>query len=556
MDAASAAALADFAGGHPPHAVLIARRAEDGGLEALGNVVDLPPLDDESAERLVEGIMGRALLPSDLAALVRRGAGNALFLSELASATGSDDEKLGVEQLVGERIDRLGERDRSLVRRAAVLGSRIALRLFERCVARVDEVDWDSVGGVLELAEDGVAFRSDLFREVAYDQLPFQSRRDLHAEAAAAIRSDPGFAGGSPDAALMIHSEAAGDPPGARDAALRAAVAATSAFALDEAVAAYRVAMRAAHAAHDTGGEILSIAERLAAVALDCGRAEEALEVLIGARPLATDAAARTRVDRGRAHALTVLGRHEEAERTLAAARRSARSLGESGAGLHAAVIVRETALALWRADWRTARRLTLEAIALLEGRDLNRADKSVLADAYRYHDIAAGELEGDDAMVHLQQALELYDELGDEESRSKVLSVTGVRAYYRGEWSIATRAYAQGQAAAEAAGDVVGAQMEAINQAEILVDQGRLDEAFAMLRRARHTFEGSGNPYLVGFTGDYLARAELRAGRPHEAREGFLATAAAADRDTGPRLAPGRHGAPGGGGGLPRTGG
>ena len=54
-----------------------------------------------------------------------------------------------------------------------------------------------------------------------------------------------------------------------------------------------------------------------------------------------------------------------------------------------------------------------------------------MLADALRYHDIAAGELEGDAAMIHLPRALELYDEAGDELSKSKVLNVLGVRAYY-----------------------------------------------------------------------------------------------------------------------------
>ena len=129
-----------------------------------------------------------------------------------------------------------------------------------------------------------------------------------------------------------------------------------------------------------------------------------------------------------------------------------------------------------------------------------------MLADAFRYHDIAASELEGDDGMLHLDRALALYDEVGDELSKSKVLSLGGVRAYYRGDWTIAADLYGRAKDAADAGGDVVGAAIESANAAEILIDQGRIDEARPLIESALRVFAASDNPYLVAFV-DRLRR-------------------------------------------------
>ncbi len=220
------------------------------------------------------------------------------------------------------------------------------------------------------------------------------------------------------------------------------------------------------------------------------------------------------------------LGRNDEAMRALTTARRGAKTLGAEGHGLLASIVLREAALGLWQARWADARRLSLEAIGLLEGGSLTHDDKATLADAFRYHDISASELEGDEAMVHLQHALDLYDELGDEESRSKVLSLLGVRAYYRGAWSTAAGLYAQAESAAEAAGDTIGAAIESANVAEILVDQGRVQEAVGVLGRACHVFQAAANPFLVAFATGYLARAHLRSGDTARAKGEFEAAA------------------------------
>jgi len=127
---------------------------------------------------------------------------------------------------------------------------------------------------------------------------------------------------------------------------------------------------------------------------------------------------------------------------------------------------------------------------------------------------------------MYLQRALDLYDEAGDELSRSKILNLIGARAYYRGEWTLAAALYEQAETASEAAGDVIGAAIEAANSSEVLVDQGRVDEAVPRMREALHVFEASDNPYLIGIATTFSARGHLRAGRHDEARAAFTRAA------------------------------
>jgi class 3 adenylate cyclase/tetratricopeptide (TPR) repeat protein len=528
VDPASAGVLAAIAAADSTHAILVARRDESGGFEPDGARLELGGLPDDDAADLVESVAGRRMLPADLAPLLRRSQGNPLYLIELGASVASDAEALAIEQLVGERIDQLSETDRTTLRRAAVLGTRIPLGLYIRCVGM--PMLSSELSGFLELGVEDVSFRSELFRDVAYDQLTFQSRRELHRAAAQAIAADPAIGGASHDVMLATHYEAAGDWAAAHSAASRAAADAEKAFALEEAVRAYRMAVEAARRSDGSAEDVTDLLEALGRVSIAGGWAAEGLEAFSSARRLMTDAVQRARLDRERAYALNVLGRHDEAVRVLRAARRSVSGAGAAGHALLAAIDVTEAGLRLRQGRWADARGLASEAMALLEGATLDDTQRRVLADACRYHDIAAGELEGDAAMVHLPRALELYDLTGDELSKGKVMSLLGVRAYFRGDWAMAAMMYGQSRASAEAAGDVVGAAIECANAAEILVDQGRRDEALALIRSALRVFEASDNPYLVAFVTDFTGRAAQQAGDVDAAGAAFDAAIAGFD--------------------------
>ena len=525
IDPASAGVLSEVIRNDRRHGVVVVRRDETGGLELDGPTIVLGPLSDDDTADLIEGITGRRLLPADLRPLVRRSGGNPLYAGELAAGLATGRDTLAIEQLVGERIDALSEADRTTLRRASVLGTRIPLGLYVRCVG-VPMISGE-LATMLELGVNDVAFRSELFRDVAYEQLNFQAKRELHRAAAAAIEADRSVAGTTRDAMLAHHYQAAGDWGAARDAAVRAAENAERAFALEEAVHAYRVAVEAARR-EPSGADVLpELLTALGRVSLAGGWAQEGLDAFSHARKLVTDAVVRARLDRERAFALNVLGRPAEAVRALRAARRGVAGVGDAAQSVLAAVAVTESGLRLRQGKWQEARTLAQESIAILAGRSgLEDDAKGVLADAYRYHDIASGELDGDAAIRYTQLSLELYDQIGDELSKSKVYNLLGARAYYRGEWSLAIALYAQAQLAAETAGDVVGAAIESVNAAEVLVDQGLVLEARPRLRDTMHVFEASDNPYLIAIATSFSARGHLRARDRDAARTDFTRAA------------------------------
>ncbi|MBD3942150.1 AAA family ATPase [Microbacterium sp. NEAU-LLC] len=522
VDPASAAVLTEITTHDLRHAVVLARRPDQGGLEAQGDHLELEGLPDDDIRDLIEAVAGRTLLPADARPVVQRAAGNPLYAIELAVGLATGDDALGIEQLVGERIDALSEADRTSLRRAAVLGMRIPIGLYVTCVGS-PLIDGD-LGAFLELGADAVSFRSELFRDVAYGQLTFQARRELHRAAARVLEAQPALGGTSRAVMLAAHYTAAEDWEAARVAARDAAEQAAKSFALEEAVHSYRLAVDAAQRSKDAG--LADLLEALGRVSVAGGWAKEGLDAFSAARKLISDAVTRARIDQERAYALAILGRQDESVRVLRAARRALVGIGEDGRSLLAAVDVTEAGLRLRQSRWHEARALAEGAAGLIDESSADDTELRVLADALRYSDIASGEIDGDAGMHHLPRALELYGRAGDELSKSKVYNVLGARAYYRGDWTTAAALYEQAGAAAEAAGDVVGAAIERANAAEVLIDQGRLDEARPLVTDSLRVFTASDNPYLVAFVTGFAGRIAHRSGDLDSARDCFRAAA------------------------------
>ncbi len=130
VDPASAAVLAEIIERDARHAIVVVRRAEPGGLEPQGEELVLTGLDADDVRDIVEAVAGRRLLPADSRPLIERAEGNPFYAIELATGLASGDDALGIEHLIGERIDALTEAERTTLRHAAVLGARIPLGLY------------------------------------------------------------------------------------------------------------------------------------------------------------------------------------------------------------------------------------------------------------------------------------------------------------------------------------------------------------------------------------------------------------------------------------------
>jgi tetratricopeptide (TPR) repeat protein len=92
----------------------------------------------------------------------------------------------------------------------------------------------------------------------------------------------------------------------------------------------------------------------------------------------------------------------------------------------------------------------------------------------------------------HTEKALAIYEELGDLVGQSNVLNKLGVDAYHAGDWTAAREYYRRSRQARQKAGDSVRAAIITQNEALVLSDQGRLDDAEQLFRQALREFRAA----------------------------------------------------------------
>jgi DNA-binding NarL/FixJ family response regulator len=156
-----------------------------------GVVLELGPLDSESAEALAGSIVGRERGPCLQAVLARAG-GNPLYLKELARALASDDPagvpaplRLAIEH----RLRSFSAGVQAALRIAALMGNEFgaaewAAATGSSAVQVADMVDAAAADGVLSAVGDRLRFRHQVVQEVLADQVHQDARRPPHAEIA------------------------------------------------------------------------------------------------------------------------------------------------------------------------------------------------------------------------------------------------------------------------------------------------------------------------------------------------------------------------------------
>jgi tetratricopeptide (TPR) repeat protein len=175
-----------------------------------GTTIQLAPLPREHARTLLENLAG-PLDPAAADAVGRATGGNPLFLEEMLRMLVEDGvliERGGmleplaavdslrvpetVQAVLAARLDRLGEHERAVLQRAAVIGQ----VFWWGAVADLSPPeDVDAVAGHLQAlvrkglikpdvrtfaGEDGFRFGHILIRDAAYDSMPKRSRAELH----------------------------------------------------------------------------------------------------------------------------------------------------------------------------------------------------------------------------------------------------------------------------------------------------------------------------------------------------------------------------------------
>ena len=546
--------------GHP-----LARALADLRRDRLVERIPLGGLDDEAASGLIAGWVGTGTSAGLAGAVQEETGGNPFFIEEvlrhlLESGALDADGRLvrparelgvpeSVREVIGRRLDRLGEAAVEVLETAAAIGPEFGLELLEPAcgVPRegiLDALEAAADANLIRTLPSGWAFAHALIREALLDELSSLRRTRLHARIAEALDALPAaspaeLAHHGVEAAPLVGAErAAGWARAAGDAALarlayeeaaehygralevagdRPALLLARADALmragdpeaDDACAAAVTAARAAGNAELLGlAALASCGLGVTIVGLDERRAtllEEALDAQSdGAYGL------RARLLSRLAIALYYAPRRDRSGPLSAAAVAAAREAADVDA-LLAALNARH--VALWHPSGLDERfRVAGEMIELAGAHD--RPEAELQGRHWRCVDLwEAGDLAGFEA------------ELAEHERLADALRLPAFRWYgpmwraaaaaLRGREEEALRLAAEGAAMAARAGDPNGELFHYLVRLNILIQARRFDdeEILTFTERAYETYD-AGMAYAAGLVWLYAVR-----GRDSEAR-------------------------------------
>jgi len=481
-------------------------------------------LDVTAIGRLAIEAASRPLRDAEVDAIARRADGSPLFAIELARAVSAgllDDVPDSVERLISIRLDALDPDVRHLIRVAAVVGN----RFDEAVIAPVSGLD--SIGSALRDAEDADVilstgpgawqFQHALYRDVAYEGLPFSQRRSLHRSCGEVIESQADSPIGVASL-LSLHFSKARDAKRAWEYSVVAGRAAAANYAYADAAAVLDRAMMA-------GRRLRSIPrEERVAVAVDAaeanvviGRFDRARETLEVARRLNDSTAIEADLMRRRGEIAeregdirSALSWYSRAEAKIPTATRDVDELVA-----RAQVLLANAGLLYMRDELHESTRLSHAALADAEEaqHDPSRSQ------AFRRLHLAHIYLRTRYADMYGSQALVAFEELGDISSQMSVLNNFGIQRYLEEDWSAASDFYRQAAELAAKSGDAVHSGLASLNSGEVLSDQGHWQRALERYADARRNFEAVG--YATGaaasrlFAGIALGRAgDLAEGR------------------------------------------
>ena len=525
VDPASAGLLAAVASAAPAAPWLLALTRRDTGPSVATHTaverIEPEPLTTDETLALARSATEQVPLPPRVLEVVaERSGGNPQFLRDLLRSAARDGvEHLpdSIEAAAAARLDRLPPADRSLVRRAAVLGrafdpALIALVLDEDAEPP-DAATWARLHRYVE--PDGewfLRFRRQVVWEAAYAGLPFRTRRLLHLRAGLALERH----GGEDAAVLALHFERAGDDERALRYARRAGDAALRDLAPAEASAAYRRALGAGRRLGVPAVERSALWEALGDAHAQLGELAAGHHAFATARRLAADEPVRSAELMLRHAELSV-----EAGRIRPGVRwalRGLRTLDGVADREAAATRVRLTAML---ATLRQRQGRASEAIALcraaIPAAEAASEDRA-LAHACYVLDWALVESGRPAEAGFSDRALAIYRRLGDVGREAAVLNNAGGFAYRDGRWKDATALYVQGAEASARSGSSANAAFGDCNVGELLSDQGHWDEAEMLLRRARQVWRGTGYEWGVAYATAQLGRLDMRSGRHGQA--------------------------------------
>ena len=187
---------------------LLERRPDWGGGKRNASTVSLAPLSDDDTARLFAALLETSVLPAETqAALLARAGGNPLYAEQYALMYRERGDSVSLEPpetlqgIIAARLDALAPAEKELLQDGAVLGK----VFWSGALTRIGDVESDGVEQLLRglqrkdfvrrnrrssvAGESEHAFAHGLIRDVAYGQVPRGVRAEKHRRAAEWIES-------------------------------------------------------------------------------------------------------------------------------------------------------------------------------------------------------------------------------------------------------------------------------------------------------------------------------------------------------------------------------
>ena len=404
-----------------------------------------------------------------------------------------------------------------LLRHAAVVGPSFGASVVEEVLG--DELEggtrWEALAQfVLPEGESGFRFRHDLVRMTAYEGLSYRRRREIHAAVGTALERRAVGREDEEAALLSLHFHEAGVHDKAWRYATVAGDRSAAGYANVVAAGLYERALASADALGSVPSDDLArVAEALGDVCerfADYERSTAAYER--GLAAAGEDRLVVARLGGKRALLDEHAGRYDDA---LARYDETLAGLGQEPEGIatRAGLELGRAGVLYRQAHFEEAVEWAQRAVAHAE----EAGDRSRQAHALYLLGGALSDV-GRDGIPELEQAIAIYQELGDFVGAARSLNNIGVQRYAEGRWDESSEAYRSSREARQRGGDVVGAAIPMNNEAEVLSDQGHLEQAEPLFRNMVRICRAAGYTFgaLVGLGN--LARVAARSGRFEEA--------------------------------------
>ncbi len=473
-----------------PILITSTRRAVEGAIVPVGITVEVTELADDAAGEMLDRLCGRPLLPNERAALLGRAGGNPMFLRELAvSIAGGMQGELPdrVESLIKARIDRLEAADREVLRAASVVGRDFSAKEVSAALGEtVAPIVWDRLASFV--AQDSrLRFRHALIRDSAYEGLPFRTRRQLHQRVGGHLEARADAADNVER--LAVHFAAAGDGERAWRYGAAAGDRARGRFAYAEAAMFYGGALGAQAEIDDD--ERFRVVDSQSYCLQTSGSLGAALEAIRrGRRSVRNNPDNKARLWLQEATCQLTLGEIAKADNAVQAGLRLMKTSNGDRA-THVRLLVQRSQILESRGQPAATRRLAIAASTLAE----EVGDKPGLAHALAARFKAETSLRLPGRAEIGARARELFEELGQEVDSAVVLTLIGNDLDRSGDFAGAVLAYDRAEELQARAGLQLHAAVTGYNRAELLLTQGRFEEAAPLVRRVLDVFIAAGYP-------------------------------------------------------------